>query len=91
MDSKLATNSVCPFSLAEKSFPAVVWPLGPGSSLALTRSLVRDTRFRVPGEWSEAERDPGPRGHTKTGERIERAAPLRVIRTGRLILLTLIG
>src|SRR5262245_30864834 len=55
-------------------FTAFAWPLGPGSSLALARSLVRDTRSvvsrnsRVPGEWSEAERDPGPRGHAKTGK-----------------------
>ena len=43
-----------------KAFAVFAWPLGPGSSLALARSLVRDTKPRVPGEWSEAERDPGP-------------------------------
>src|SRR5215510_994344 len=43
-----------------KAFAVFAGPLDPGSSLALARSLVRDTRSRVPGEWSEAEREPGP-------------------------------
>src|SRR5262245_13502293 len=42
-----------------KAFAVFAWPLGPGSSLALARSLVRDTKPRVPGEWSEAVTRPG--------------------------------
>src|SRR5262245_14989685 len=40
-----------------RCLPVFVWPLGPGSSLALRARLSGTRDCRVPGEWSEAERD----------------------------------